>query len=155
MSAGTPTTTASSTGAEPPAYSITPEPGSTTVPQPTQQRCSILETRQLILDNAAILKPRGRDDEVILTTTRRKLRQDSAEDRPVEQHYAFLAMRKPSDKAIAVLLKTPPQPSKEAALEYLLAQSETVVEDMLMRHGQNIASLGCCVECMTTLRRAK
>ncbi|KAK3079221.1 hypothetical protein LTR53_020604, partial [Teratosphaeriaceae sp. CCFEE 6253] len=79
----------------PPAYTATPTNGTSTVPTrvPAARR-SILEMRALILGNAEVFKPRKRHDTISLIVAKHASRQESAEEIPLEQHYAFLVQRK-------------------------------------------------------------
>jgi len=112
----------------PPAYSATPANGSSTVPTPAPPKRNILEMRALILGNAEIMKPRKRDDDMQLIVAKHAPRQESAEEIPVEQHYAFLVQRKCTETDINIVLRGEPRDTIEEALEWMLNRTETIME---------------------------
>ncbi|KAK0928633.1 hypothetical protein LTR29_017305 [Friedmanniomyces endolithicus] len=114
---------------DPPAYTATLTNGDSHLPTPSPApRRSILEMRALILDNAAILRPRKRDDAIHLILAKHTSpRQASAEEVPLQQHYAFLVQRKVTDTEIQIMLKGEPRDSIEEALEWMLERTQTVV----------------------------
>ncbi|KAK5695492.1 hypothetical protein LTR97_009001 [Elasticomyces elasticus] len=136
---------------DPPAYTATPTNGSSTLHTPAAPaRRNVLEMRALILGNAAILKPRKRDDEIQLIVARHKSPQHSAEEVPLVQHYAFLVQRKYNETDINIVLKGEPRDTIEEALEWMLERTETVMEEMLLRHGTHVSG-GCCLDCGRSL----
>ncbi|KAK4896051.1 hypothetical protein LTR27_005908 [Elasticomyces elasticus] len=136
---------------DPPAYTATPTNGSSTLhtPAPPARR-NILEMRALILGNAAILKPRKRDERCELVVAKHASPQYSAEEVPLVQHYAFLVQRKYNETDINIVLKGEPRDTIEEALEWMLERTETVIEEMLLRHGTHVSG-GCCLDCGRTL----
>lgn len=131
----------------PPAYTAT---ASSAI---SPSRRSIQDTRALILGNAAILKPRKvKDEDIELIVVKRRGRQESAEEVPLEQHYAFLVTRKANENDINIVVKGQPKDTIEEALEWMLDRTETIMEKMLTTHGKNVESLGCCFECIRVLK---
>ncbi|TKA69174.1 hypothetical protein B0A55_09579, partial [Friedmanniomyces simplex] len=111
---------------DPPAYTATLTNGDSTIPTPSPPaKRNILEMRALILGNAAILRPRKRDDDIHLIVAKHKSRQESAEEIPLEQHYAFLVQRKATETDINIVLKGEPRDTIEEALEWMLDRTET------------------------------
>lgn len=132
---------------DPPAYTATPTNGSSTVPTPIAPTTrSVTETRALILGNAAVLKPRKRDEEIHLIIAKHQQAQPSAEELPLVQHYAFLVQRKATETDINIVMKGEPRDTIEEALEWMLDRTEAVMEEMLLRHGTHVSS-GCCIDC--------
>ncbi|KAK5115261.1 hypothetical protein LTR62_001461 [Meristemomyces frigidus] len=136
---------------DPPAYTINPSAGNTTVPTPVSSKRTITDLRAIILGNAQVIKPRQREDEIQLIVAKQVGPQDSAEEIPLTQHYAFLVMRKFKEQEIQIILKGEPQSSIDEALEWLADRTESVVADILQRHGVHATS-GCCRDCSRTLR---
>jgi len=135
---------------DPPSYS---ESSATLVTTGTSARRSIQDIRTLILGNATVLKPRKNTEPVELIVAKRKLPQASAEEAARESHYAFLVTRSATDKDIEILLKSKPQDTIEEALEEMLDRSQTLMEEVLLRHGQHSTSTGCCIECTRLMKR--
>lgn len=138
----------------PPAYTATADSHSPVHTPPSRPTRSVQDLRSLILGNAAILKPRERDDpvELIVAKHQPSIYQPSAEEPPPAiSHYAFLVMRKPKEFDIHIVLKGEPRDSIEEALEFLLERTQTVMEEMLLKHGRHMDS-GCCVACGRSLR---
>ncbi|KAK0866595.1 hypothetical protein LTR87_014942 [Friedmanniomyces endolithicus] len=137
---------------DPPAYTATLTNGDShlpTPPPPTKR--TILEMRALILGNAAILRPRKRDDDIHLILAKHTSpRQASAEEVPPQQHYAFLVQRKVTETDIQIMLKGEPRDSIEEALEWMLERTQTVVGEVLARHGTHTSG-GCCMECARSI----
>ena len=76
----------------------------------------------------------------------------SAEETASEQHYAFLVMRKPNEIDISIVVKGQPKDTIEEALEWMLDRTQTIMEEMLLRHGKHTPETGCCPACRRTLR---
>jgi hypothetical protein len=140
---------------DPPAYTATPTEGSSIVPTPVAPRVrTIPETRALILGNAAVLKPRDRDDEIHLIVAKHAQPQHSAEELVLDQHYAFLVMRRYKEIDVQIVLKGEPKDTIEEALEWMLDKTQTVMEEVLLRHGTH-ATTSCCINCSRTLRSTR
>ena len=130
----------------PPAY--TPRASS-----PAPSRRSVSDTRALILGNAAVLRPRkSKEEDIELIVTKKRGIQASAEEIAIEHHYAFLVSRKTGEYDINIIVKSPPRDTIEEALEWMLERTETIIEQMLLRHGKNIDGPGCCVACHRCMR---
>ncbi|EMC99406.1 hypothetical protein BAUCODRAFT_146357 [Baudoinia panamericana UAMH 10762] len=137
---------------DPPAYTVQPSSGSVTIPTTgSTPKRSIQDLRALILGNAEILKPRGCADPVEVILAKRKVPQASAEELAMEQHYAFLVVRRPKETEITILMKSEPHATVEAALEAMFDRTETIMEDVLLRHG-SFATAGCCLACNRAMR---
>jgi hypothetical protein len=138
---------------DPPAYTPVPIDGTTIISAPVPPRTrSIPETRALILGNASILKPRDRDDEIHLIVAKHTpTHQASAEEIVVDQHYAFLVMRRYKELDVQIILKGEPRDTIEEALEWMLDRTEGIMEEILLRHGTH-AVTNCCVNCSRMLR---
>ncbi|KAK5137548.1 hypothetical protein LTR08_008528 [Meristemomyces frigidus] len=134
---------------QPPAYTAAaPPPHLTSAPHRT-----IADTRALILGNASILRPRrDKNEEISLILARHRPPIPSAEETPLSQHYAFLVTRKQNSQDIEIVVKGVPRDTVEEALEWMLERTEDIVHDMLVRHGRQIDSMGCCVECNRTVK---
>jgi len=116
-------------------------------------RRSVNDTRALILGNAAILRPRKlKDEDIELIVAKRRSPQASAEEVPLVQHYAFLVSRRTGEEDINIIVKGQPKDTIEEALEWMLDRTETIMEQMLLKHGRNIDSLGCCIACSRAVK---
>ena len=140
----------------PPAYSAS-APAVTAVPLAHSTHRSITDTRALILGNAYILRPRrsrGDAEDISLIVARHTQPVPSAEETPLRQHYAFLVTRKNNSQGIEIVVKGMPRDTIEEALEWMLERTEDLVQEMLARHGRQIDSLGCCLECSRAVKNA-
>ena len=141
---------------QPPAYSAS-APAVTAAPPTQHAHRSIADTRSLILGNAYILRPRrsrGDAEDISLIVARHKQPVPSAEEAPLSQHYAFIVTRKNNSPDIEIVVKGMPRDTVEEALEWMLERTEDIVQEMLMRHGRHIDSLGCCLECNRAVKNA-
>ena len=138
---------------QPPAYSAA-APTVAAVP-PTHR--SITDTRALILGNAYILRPRrsrGDAEDISLIVARHTHPVPSAEETPLCQHYAFLVTRKNNSQDIEIVVKGMPRDTVEEALEWMLERTEDIIQEMLARHGRQIDTIGCCLECSRAVKNA-
>jgi len=136
---------------EPPAYSESSSSSNALLENPPRSSThhrSIQDTRELILGNANIWRPRKTTEPIELVVARHKEETSSR-----ESHYVFLVTRNPMEKDVEILLKSKPRDTIEEALDELLARSEVLIADVLLRHGRYVHETGCCTECREGLRR--
>ena len=139
---------------QPPAYSAS-APAIVAVPTPQPFQRSIADIRALILGNAYILRPRrsrGDAEDISLIVARHTHPVSSAEEAPLCQHYAFLVTRKNNSQDIEIVVKGLPRDTVEEALEWMLGRTEDIIQEMLARHGRQIDSIGCCIECSRAVK---
>ncbi|KAK5125786.1 hypothetical protein LTR85_012062 [Meristemomyces frigidus] len=109
------------------------------------------------MGNAYILRPRrsrGDAEDIELIVARHRGPQASAEEVQLEQHYAFLVTKKPNQQDIEIIVKGQPRDTIEEALDYILERTEDLMQEMLLRHGKQIDSLGCCLACTRAIKAA-